>query len=223
MEVTCEGCKARLNIPDERIPKGKSVIISCPKCQKKLTVNTLANQKGVSGPASMQGSQDPGSKVKTGYKGEENDIQINYQQGSKLALVIENAGKELNEIKAGVEALEYQCIIAENTAKAIGKLQLRGYDLVILADGFDGAELEQSPILNYLNHMPISSRRQMFLVLLSDKYATMDHLTAFAQSANGIINRRDTESIADILKDALAEYDRFYRVLMETRKELGKD
>ena len=31
MEVVCEKCKAKLNIPDEKIPKGKRTIISCPK------------------------------------------------------------------------------------------------------------------------------------------------------------------------------------------------
>ena len=40
MEIVCESCKAKLNIPDEKIPKGQAVRISCPKCKKKIVLET---------------------------------------------------------------------------------------------------------------------------------------------------------------------------------------
>ena len=38
MEVTCEQCKARFNIPDDKVPKDKFIKLSCPKCKGKISV-----------------------------------------------------------------------------------------------------------------------------------------------------------------------------------------
>ena len=45
METTCEHCKAKLNIPDEKIPKNKTVKIACPKCKKKITLSAKKKQQ----------------------------------------------------------------------------------------------------------------------------------------------------------------------------------
>ena len=39
MEVICQSCSAKLNIPDEKIPKNKAVRVACPKCKEKITIN----------------------------------------------------------------------------------------------------------------------------------------------------------------------------------------
>ena len=38
MEVVCESCQARFNVPDDKIPAGKSIRAACPKCKNKLTI-----------------------------------------------------------------------------------------------------------------------------------------------------------------------------------------
>ena len=40
MEITCEHCEVTLNIPDEKIPEGQVVRISCPKCKSKISIDT---------------------------------------------------------------------------------------------------------------------------------------------------------------------------------------
>ena len=35
MEVTCEQCKTRFNIPDDKVPKDKVIKLTCPKCKGK--------------------------------------------------------------------------------------------------------------------------------------------------------------------------------------------
>ncbi|MDP6179308.1 MAG: hypothetical protein QGG48_05395 [Desulfatiglandales bacterium] len=50
--------------------------------------------------------------------------------------------------------------------------------------------MDSSPILNYLNHLSIEVRRQMFLVLMDDQLKTMDNMMAFAMSANAVVNKK---------------------------------
>ena len=40
MEITCEHCEVTLNIPDEKIPEGQVVRISCPKCKSKISIDS---------------------------------------------------------------------------------------------------------------------------------------------------------------------------------------
>ena len=44
MEIICEKCNARLNVPEEKIPQGHRAAFSCPKCKHKITLN-VANSK----------------------------------------------------------------------------------------------------------------------------------------------------------------------------------
>ena len=45
MEVTCEHCKTKLNIPDEKVPKDQLVKISCPKCKGKIALDTRKTEE----------------------------------------------------------------------------------------------------------------------------------------------------------------------------------
>ena len=38
MDVSCDKCQASFKIPDEKVPKGKSFSLKCPKCKEKFTV-----------------------------------------------------------------------------------------------------------------------------------------------------------------------------------------
>ena len=92
----------------------------------------------------------------------------------------------------------------------------------MVADGFDGQEVAKSPILNYLNRVSMSVRRRIFLALLSDKFKTMDNMMALALSANVVISIKDTEKLVPILKKAISDNDKFYKVFMDTMTEVGK-
>ncbi|HEJ84226.1 MAG TPA: hypothetical protein ENO25_06620, partial [Desulfobacteraceae bacterium] len=40
MELVCESCKAKLNIPEEKLPPGQRVSVRCPRCKNKLVIDT---------------------------------------------------------------------------------------------------------------------------------------------------------------------------------------
>ena len=50
----------------------------------------------------------------------------------------------------------------------------------------------------------------------------MDHMMAFAMSANMVINSNDLDRLTAILKHAISDNEKFYKVFKDTMAEAGK-
>lgn len=223
MEVICGKCESKLNIPDEKIPKGQLVTASCPKCKNKLTLDTRSSPKkeGLA-PTVNEKAEPPDLGTDAGSTEDEEGAIEFYEEGTKLALVMINGTEQVEKTVQAAEALGYKVVSVENTREAINKMRLYHFDLAIVSDGFDGIGLKQSPITHYMNHLSMSIRRRIFIVLIGDTFSTMDHMMAFAMSANMVINPKDFGTLADILKSAIGDNERFYKVFMDTLTEFGK-
>jgi CheY-like chemotaxis protein len=236
MELTCEHCKAKLNIPDDRIPKDRAIQLTCPKCKGKMTLggkqaaskgppqtsaaaSQTAQPVGISEGGSAQGSKDRAYSYED-YSSDE--ALVFYEEGTKLALVMADYPGHAERIQKSLKQLGYECISTPNTRDAIGKLRFHHFDLVVLSDGFGGQPIENSQITHFMNRLPMSVRRRIFLVFLSDKFKTMDNMMAFARSANVVINSRDLDKLHLVLKKAISENEKFYKVFMDTMAEVGK-
>ena len=216
MDVTCKSCGATLKIPDEKLPTDQVVSITCPRCKGKIRIdrrepdNNLVSKKE--------------EVEEAGFEYEEDISPLDlFEEGTRLALVLDGDDGHVKEINTALEQLSYKSILPTSMREAMGKLRLYHFDLIILSDGFDGQDLEGSPITHYLNHLSMSLRRKTFLVLLSDKFKTMDNMMAFGKSANLVVNPDDLSKLPLILKKVISDNERFYKVFMDTLKETGKD
>jgi predicted Zn finger-like uncharacterized protein len=223
MEIRCENCSTKLNIPNEKIPQGQRVTVSCPKCKSKLTLDDRSARPEKPSPAADEKAvpEMSGADSENAYAGEGSALAF-YDEGVKLALVAENDPDQSEKIQQAIEGIGYKYVAAEDTNQAISDMRFHTFDLVILTDQFDGIELGQSPVLQYLNHLSMSVRRRMFIALIGDAFNTMDHMMAFAMSANLVINRRDLDKLAGLLKNAVSDNEKFYKVFMDTLSEVGK-
>lgn len=218
MEVVCEYCRAKLNIPDEKLPEGQKVGVACPKCRSKLVIERP-------GPKRKEIADEEPVRMAPGedYEYSEDDSAIDlYGEGVRLALIMESDAGHVGKLQKVMEELGCRPVLAKDTRDALGKMRFHHFSLAILGDQFEGMPLNQSPILHYLNHLSMSLRRRMFLTLIGSRFKTMDNMTAFAMSANLVVNPRDLERLATVLKKSLKEYERFYKVFMETLAEVGK-
>lgn len=223
MEINCDKCGAIFSVPDEKIPKGKRVIVSCPKCKNRLTVDSHGPGQEKAGGAAVAKAEPGVKRPDEGYTyGEAGTALEFYEEGVKLALVAWNEAAQVEKPKKAVEELGYRFVWAKNTREAIGKMRLHHFDLVILSEGFDGTGFKDSPLLQFLNHLSMSLRRRIFLALVSDKFNTMDNMMAFAMSANLVVNEKDLNKLAAVLNKALLDHEKFYKVFMDTLVEVGK-
>ena len=223
MEITCDNCGTKLNIPDKKIPQDRQVVVSCPKCKKKLLIDTRSKKQDIPQPEAEEKPEPETNSFEDGYSYGDEDVSLDfYGESKKLALVMENDPRKSELLKKAVEELNYKYIPGQNIREAIGKIRFHDFDLVILADQFDGIELKQSPILHYLNHLSMSTRRRMFVSLIGDNLKTMDYMMAFSMSVDLVINLKDLEKAAGILKNAILDSQKFYKVFMDTLLEVGK-
>ena len=222
MDITCDSCKARWNIPDEKLPPGKKVAITCPKCKGKLLVSRPPAEKRAPKKLAEPAKEAPKVVDRVEGPGEEEYLEF-FGEDRTLALVIENNDAVAEKLKGSVAATGFKYVRAQNTREAIARMREYNFGLVILSDRFDGIELEQSPILEYLNHLSMSMRRRIFLVLLGENFRTMDLMAAFSMSANLVVGSNDLDNLTRALKQSLADYKRFYSIFMETLAEAGKE
>ena len=226
METVCEHCKAKLNIPDKKIPKNKAVRIACPKCKKKMTVDGSKkhNETGRFHLSFIESSQTGESTDdRYGYGDYSDDEALGFfEEGTKLGLVMEGNSEQTDKIRMAIGQLGYKAISAPNIRDAIGRMRFHHFDLVILSDGFDGQSFERNPVLSYLNNISMAIRRRMFVVLMGEGFKTMDDMMAFALSANLVVNTKELDKLLAILKRAISDYEKFYKVFMDTLVEVGK-
>jgi predicted Zn finger-like uncharacterized protein len=231
MEVTCGQCKSRFNIPDDKVPKDKVLKLNCPKCKGKISLGgevpeppAKADESGAFRMKFMDTAAIRKAPEESyGYEDFTSDEALDFfEEGIKLALIMPNSSMTEDRLRAGLEIIGYKCIPTPNTRDAIGKLRFHHFDLIVLGDGFDNQPLDHSVIVNYLNRLPMSVRRKIFLALISDNFKTMDNMMAFAMSANVVINTKDIQKLHLILKKAVSENERFYKVFMDTLVETGK-
>ena len=214
MEVTCDHCKKTLRIPDEKVPQNQVVQIACPACRNKIIIDTRMPEASTAGGSDEAGAEQPdyGDDTSLGF----------YEEGTRLALVLDSDEARKEIVHAAVEDHGFRFVTTPGTRDAIGKMRFHVFDLIVLADGFDGQPLEYSPIINSLNHSPMPVRRKIFLTLVGDQFQTMDNMMAFAMSANLVVHSSDVEKLSAVLKKALAENERFYKVFTDVIKETGK-
>jgi DNA-directed RNA polymerase subunit RPC12/RpoP len=237
MEVICESCTAKLNIPDEKIPKDQVVKIACPKCKNKFILKSKEPKtKAPSGEPNHFSEPDKfrmkfmeakpsrkESEESYGYDDYADDEALAFfEEGTKLALLMASNSEESKKILPAIEKLGYKPIPTSSTRDAIGKARFHHFDMVILMDGFDGQPLEHSVMISYLNRLSMSVRRRIFVALISEHFKTMDDMMAFAMSANVVINSSDIEKLFPILKKAISENEKFYKVFLDSLAETGK-
>ncbi|MEW6670002.1 MAG: zinc-ribbon domain-containing protein [Thermodesulfobacteriota bacterium] len=237
MEVICEQCKTKLNIPDEKLPKDQVVKIGCPKCKNRITLDTRTASSDTSAAPGQENLEGTGKfhlkfiepkrekepEQGYGYSDYSDDKALEFfEEGTKLALVMGHDQEQALKIKSAVEELGYKGIVSPNTRDAVGKMRFHHFDVVMLSDGFDAQPLENSPILNHMNRLPISVRRRVFLGLMGENFKSMDNMMAFAMSANAVVNSKDIDKLGSMLRRAISDSEKFYKVFMDTLAQMGK-
>ena len=228
MEVICSNCQARLKIPDEKVPETGYVTANCPKCNSKLSF-----EKSRPGPEPPQVQKllrvqetpemDSALPEQDSEYRDEDPFSLDfYQEGAKLTLLMLSEVEADSGIREAAEGLLYKTVLVKNAGEGIGKMRFHLFDLLVLSEHFEDVPWAQSPVLHYLNRLPIHTRRKSFLVLLGSEFSTMDRMTAFGLSADLVVNPRDMNEFPGILKAALWNRENFYGAFTEILNELGK-
>jgi CheY-like chemotaxis protein len=141
---------------------------------------------------------------------------------AETALICESDPALREKISNAMKNLGYRTTEATSARDALKNMRFHVYNVVILNENFDTGEQTGSAVLNYLATLNMSTRRQIFVTLISSQFRTSDNMATFNKSVNLIINTSNIDDIGAVIKRGVAENDAFYHVFKETLRKKGR-
>ena len=211
MEVSCKSCQAQFNIPDDKLPVGRSVATACPKCKQKIKIEAASPCHEP--PCSQSESESDR------YDAADKPFDF-IEEDALTALVCEDDPVIREKIKSTLLLMEYNVSVAGSTREALKRMRYHHYDLMVVNQTFNSNAADANGILVFLERLPMSTRRSIFVCLITTRYRTMDHMMAFNQSVNMIVNTQNIDEFGKVLSTALTDNDIFYRVYHDSVKKI---
>lgn len=248
MDVTCEKCQSKFVVPDNKIPKGQKVSIPCPKCKQPLTIEqkpeaSTQNQKPKPQPAASTAStasttstastastastsSPPQSTSVNGtdsssYDSSENPFDF-LEEGVETALICESDTGIRDKIKAVLDKMGYKSVSPPSPRDALKQMRFHEFNLIVINERFGTRDPDMNHVLKYLSQVPMSSRRNMFVVLLTDRFRSTDAMMAYNKSVNTIVNLSNINDFEKIIKKGINDHKFFYRIFKESLAKIGK-
>jgi hypothetical protein len=99
-------------------------------------------------------------------------------------------------------------------------LQFGQPEFFILAEGFGTNNSQPNPLLEYIQNMPTSQRRETFVVWVSTNIKSGDMLSAFSYSVNLVIHPEKLPEITKQIKESWSLWKDLYLVFIQTRVQI---
>jgi len=223
MDITCDKCQSKFKIADEKIPTDKVATLRCPKCKEKLTVGGPPPAQEAAAPQETPHQPEMSSSAAASEAYDASDKPFDFvEEEGKTALVCEADPGIKKTINTALTDLDYHITDAENARDALKKMRYHNYDLILVNEEFDTADPDRNGVLIFIERLNMSIRRNMFVVLISNRFRTMDNMMAFNKSANVIINFSNIKDFDKILRRGLTDNDYFYRIYKEMMHNTGR-
>jgi CheY-like chemotaxis protein len=227
MDVVREKCQNVVKIPDEKVPKSKAFTIGCPKCKHKNSVNS--DTEAAPAPA-KQNLILPKAETQAVAEGQEKKDDIGgvpgeggfgfLEEGDKTALLCESNSDNHAKIRTALNLLGYKVMSPTEPREALKQLRFHDFDVVILNEMFGTRNPDVNHVHKHLSQLPMHSRRNIFVALISERFKTGDNMQTFNKSVNQMIHAGDIDRVEKILKRSIHDNDAFYRVMKESVKKL---
>ncbi|HEU17840.1 MAG TPA: hypothetical protein ENO00_00440 [Deltaproteobacteria bacterium] len=141
---------------------------------------------------------------------------------NKTAIVCESDQEIRNRIVDGLNQDGYFITEPASTRDALKSMRFHVYQVIAVNENYETDNPNNNIILEYLNRLPISVRRNIFVVMITNRFRTMDNMAAFNRSVNMIVNIKNIDEFGAILKRGIARNDEFYHVFKDIMRKLGR-
>lgn len=229
MNIVCSTCSTKIKIPSNKVPKDKSFSINCPKCKAKITIDQESKRE--SRPETPVKNSSPNdaehdSRFISDMASEPDQKPENpfdfLEEGAETALICELDGMIRRKIKAYLEKSNYHISEPDSAREALKQIRFHDYDLIIINELFGTRDPESNHILKYLSQLRMNTRRNIFVVMLTERFRSMDKMTAYNRSVNLVINLKDIDHVDKILQQGITDNAAFYRIFKDISAKLGR-
>lgn len=223
MDITCDKCRKKFTISDDKIPLGKTASFLCPKCKSKITVTSGQMLEDTGFDFSNDGGPDFSADDTGGDEYEVDDRPFEFAEEEGKTVLVCEADQSLKDetINPVLEFMEYHITEVDSVRNAIKKMRYHDYDMLVVNDEFDSKSPESNGVMVYLERLEMITRRNIYVIMLTRRFRTMDNMMTLHNSANLIVNMKDINDFDKILGRGLSDYEIFYRVFKESMKNVG--
>jgi len=223
MELLCDACQAVMQIPDDRVPPHTPFRVTCPRCKQRIVAVAKASESKLE--TKHTPSRDnlpmeatgPEEEAVEEFSGEAIDA---LQPGQSLSLLCVDQEESRSSLKSLLQELGYKVDCPLTADHALQRLRFDQYHLIVLSDAFGGQA--SNPMTDYLANLNMSTRRDMFVVLVGERFKTADHWQAFVESVNLVCHPSELAQLPTLLRRVFSEHERLYRVFNECLIAAGK-
>jgi len=205
--------------------------LKCPKCKNKIIVGPQKGavpkkpksaKKVLAQTGFAESDREDATLVDVGFDtedGHEKPFDF-YEEEGICALVCEQDPEIKRKIKHTLQLLEYRVTFAETARDALKGMRYKTFDMVVLNENFDCRNPDANGVLTYIQRLQMDIRRTMFVILLTDRFRSMDSMNSYHKSVNLIINIDNMSQFEKTVGRGLAEFEIFYGPFTNTLKKL---
>lgn len=137
-----------------------------------------------------------------------------------LICVTDDATRE--KITGDLTARDFYITEVKTAKDAVKKMRFHVYTLLVIDENFGTTNPDSNELLRYLAILPMSTRRRMFVAMLSSRFRTLDKMSALTHSVNMIINTQNIKDFITLITNGMAENEGFYYTFTEIMKASGR-
>ena len=141
---------------------------------------------------------------------------------NETAMICEHDPVVRQKIREALKPLDFNVIEPATFKEVLKYFTFHTFNLIVVNENFNIGKDGVNYVLNHLEHLYMSTRRQIFVVLISTTFATMDDMHAYNKSVDLIINKEEIPKMGLILKKEIEENNYFYHVFKEVNRKYGK-
>lgn len=141
---------------------------------------------------------------------------------ANTAMICEGETAVRNKVRENLKSLNFNTVEPTTSKEALKYTTFQTFNVIVVNETFDIGKDGVNSVLKYLEDLPMSLRRQIFVVLISSTFATMDYMNTLNKSVNLIINKDEISEIGMILSKEMEENEYFYHVFKDFQRKLGK-
>ena len=218
MQAQCPECSILFQLPDEKIPD-RPFKVRCPKCQQIVSLpgrgepapaadeSSAAEATPAPTPAKPRAPAAPPRREHTGSDKAED------------ALIALADAAQAEALTASLGRLDYNVDVVEAVEEGARLLEQGAYALAVTSSNSakPGGPMTLAQRMLRLTPDP---RRRVFVVLVSDEFATGDGTQAWAAQADLVVNPRDAEVCESVIRSTLAERKRLFQPYLDARRRI---
>jgi hypothetical protein len=205
MKITCTSCQKTLSLDETRLPM-KPVLIPCPVCETKLTVDRRTFEPAAA--ATPQPAAPPQAPELAPPEHEEGF-------GAKALLV----GEDHPALRQAAKLVGFSPVYMASPQQARDYF-MQEYPPVVM---LHPAQVTQPPLNDFAPIISLTpvDRRKAFFILFSDNLRTLDGNAAFLYGVNLVVAPKDLGAFQQIYREAFGYHERLYAPLTAVIKALA--